>query len=254
MSSGRSAGAIAKDRGWPSSSIRQRVAALSRGNPAPLYVRGKQQLLTLELLDEIRKFIEEEQGRISMRTVAIRFTRRAPRSWSQLACALAWTVLATCSLHTSSHLRRRSTLRSYHDPLAKTLSGADAVFQDGAPSLTARTTRSLLGEMLRETQAWPALSPDFAPNDCAFWSVWESLVAQKNPTDATTLRAAIIKTNAKITGDQIRRMIWPFASALLPTAATFLLHCVDFFVLDELSKADPTIADLDGTSEGVNIA
>ena len=36
--------------------------------------------------------------------------RRAPRSWSQLACALAWTVLATCSLRTSSRLRRRSRL------------------------------------------------------------------------------------------------------------------------------------------------
>ena len=73
MSSGKSAGSIAKDRGWPSSSVRQCVAA------------------------------------IKLRTLA---RRRAPRSWSQLACALAWTVLATCSLRTSSRLRRRSTLRA----------------------------------------------------------------------------------------------------------------------------------------------
>ena len=33
--SGKSAGAIAKDRGWPRSSVRQRVAALKRGDPAP---------------------------------------------------------------------------------------------------------------------------------------------------------------------------------------------------------------------------
>ena len=54
-------------------------------------------------------------------------------------------------------------LRSYHDPWAKTVCGADVVFQqDGAPSHTARTTHALLGEMVRETLAWPALSPDAA--------------------------------------------------------------------------------------------
>ena len=35
VSSGKSAGAIAKGRGWPSSSVRQRVADLKRGDPAP---------------------------------------------------------------------------------------------------------------------------------------------------------------------------------------------------------------------------
>ena len=61
--------------------------------------------------------------------------------------------------------------------------------------------------MFRETLSWPALSPEFSPNDYALLGLWESLVAQENPTDATTLRAAIIKTHAKITGEQIKRMI-----------------------------------------------
>ena len=52
----------------------QRVAAIKRGDPAPRHVGGKQQRLTMEHLDEIREFIEEEHGRISVRTVALRFT------------------------------------------------------------------------------------------------------------------------------------------------------------------------------------
>ena len=40
VSSGKLAGAIAKDRGWPSSSVRQRVAAIKRGDPAPRHVVG----------------------------------------------------------------------------------------------------------------------------------------------------------------------------------------------------------------------
>ena len=39
-SSGKSAVSIAKDRGWPSSSVRQRVAAIKRGDPSPRYVGG----------------------------------------------------------------------------------------------------------------------------------------------------------------------------------------------------------------------
>ena len=106
-------------------------------------------------------------------------------------------------------------LRSHYDPWAKTFCGADAVFQhDGAPCQTARTTCPLLGEMLRETLAWPAHSPDLSPNDTALWGFRGSLVAQENPTDATTLRAAIIKTHAKITSEQIKRMIWPFTRRL----------------------------------------
>ena len=37
VSSGKSAGSIAKDRRWPSSSVRQRVAAIKRGDPSPRY-------------------------------------------------------------------------------------------------------------------------------------------------------------------------------------------------------------------------
>ena len=57
MSSGKSAGAIAKDREWPSSSVRQRVAAIKRGDPAPRYVGGVERRLMPELLDEIREFL-----------------------------------------------------------------------------------------------------------------------------------------------------------------------------------------------------
>ena len=64
VSSGTSAGSIAKDRGWPSSSVRQRVAAPKRGDPSPRYVGRSPRRLTPELLDEIREFIEEEHGRI----------------------------------------------------------------------------------------------------------------------------------------------------------------------------------------------
>ena len=74
VSSGKSAGAIAKDRGWPSSSVRQRVAAMKRGDPSPRYVGGSRWRLTPELLDEIREFIEEEHGRISAKNVSNRFT------------------------------------------------------------------------------------------------------------------------------------------------------------------------------------
>ena len=62
VSSGKSAGSIAKDRGWPSSSVHQRVAALKRGDPAPRYVGGSPRRLTPELLDEIREFIEDQHG------------------------------------------------------------------------------------------------------------------------------------------------------------------------------------------------
>ena len=73
-SSGKSAGSIAKGSGWPSSSVRQRVAAIKRGDPSPRYVGGVERRLTLELLDEIRELIEEEHGRISVKIVSNRFT------------------------------------------------------------------------------------------------------------------------------------------------------------------------------------
>ena len=73
VSSGKSAGAIAEDRAWPSS-VRQLAAAIKRGGPSPRYVGGVERRLTPELLDEIPEFIEEEYGRIPVKTVSIRFT------------------------------------------------------------------------------------------------------------------------------------------------------------------------------------
>ena len=58
VSSSKSAGAIAKVRGWRSSSVRQRVAAIKQGDLAPHYVGGVERRLTPELLDEIRGFRE----------------------------------------------------------------------------------------------------------------------------------------------------------------------------------------------------
>ena len=55
VSSCKSAGSIAKDSGWPSSSVRQRVAAIKRGDPSPRYVGGGPLRLTPELLDEMRE-------------------------------------------------------------------------------------------------------------------------------------------------------------------------------------------------------
>ena len=78
--------AIAKDRGWPSSSVRQRVAAIKRGDPSPRYVGGVERRLTPELLDEIREFIEVEHERMSVRTVAIRFTLSRTCSRKAIRC------------------------------------------------------------------------------------------------------------------------------------------------------------------------
>ena len=81
-----SAGAIAKDRGWPSSSVRQRVAAIKRGDPSPRCVGGSPRRLTPELLDEIREFIEEEHGRISVKIVSNRFTLSRTCSRKAIRC------------------------------------------------------------------------------------------------------------------------------------------------------------------------
>ena len=86
VSSGKSAGSIAKDSGWPSSSVRQRVAAIKRGDPSPRYVGGSPRRLTLELLDEIREFIKEEHGRISVKIVSHRFTLTRTCSRKAIRC------------------------------------------------------------------------------------------------------------------------------------------------------------------------
>ena len=106
---GQVAGAIAKDRGWPSSSVRQRVAASKRGDPAPRYVGGVEWRLTPELLDEIRVFIDEECGWNSVNIVSNRFTLStgsplcAPASVGDPYCAPSWGP----SHPWSSQVRRR---------------------------------------------------------------------------------------------------------------------------------------------------
>ena len=108
MSSGRSAGACAKDRGWPSSSARQRVAAIKRGDPSPRYVGGVERRLTPELLDEIREFIEEEHGRISVTIVSNRFTLSRTSSQKALRCLLLrLLVIRTVHNLEDRHIRDR---------------------------------------------------------------------------------------------------------------------------------------------------
>ena len=127
---------------------------------------------------------------------------RAPRSWSQLACALAGRCWPQHMLH------------SYYS-WAMTFGGADAVFQqNGAPSHTACTTRALLG-VFRETLACPAVSRPMCAETTTLRAFYGSLSSpQQHPTDATTLRATIIKTHAKITCDQVKRMPWHFTRRL----------------------------------------
>ena len=86
VSSGKSAGSIAKDRGWLSSSVRQRVAAIKRGDLAPRFVGGSPRRFTPELLDEIREFIEEEHGRPSVKIVSNRFTLSRTSSRKAIRC------------------------------------------------------------------------------------------------------------------------------------------------------------------------
>ena len=113
VSSGKSARAIAKDRGWSSSSVRQRVAAIKRGDPAPRNLGGVERRLTPELLDEMREFIEEEHGRVSVRTAAIRETlsrtcsRKAPFSALAFIGDLHSAPPAGPSLPWSSQLPRK---------------------------------------------------------------------------------------------------------------------------------------------------
>ena len=103
VSSGKSAGSIAKDRGWPGSSVRQLVAAIKRGDPSPRYVGGSPWRLPPELLDEIREFIEEEHGRISLKIVSNRFTLSRTSSRK----AIRWLRLRPLVIRTVLHLQDR---------------------------------------------------------------------------------------------------------------------------------------------------
>ena len=108
VSSGKSASAIAKDRGWPSSSVRQRVAAIKRGDPSPRYVGGVERRLTPELLGEIREFIEEEHGRISVKIVSNRFTLSRTSSRKAIRCLrLLPLVIRTVPHLQDRHIRDR---------------------------------------------------------------------------------------------------------------------------------------------------
>ena len=108
MSSGKSAGSIAKDRRWPSSSVRQRVAAIKRGDPSPPYVGGRLRRLTPELLDEIREFIEQEHGRISEKIVSNRFTLSLTCSRKAIRCLrLRPLVIRTVPHLEDRHIRDR---------------------------------------------------------------------------------------------------------------------------------------------------
>ena len=108
VSSDKSAGSIAKDRGWPSSSVRQSVAAIKRGDPWRRHVCGSPRRLTPELLDEIREFIEEERGRISVKIVSNRFTlsRTSSRKAIRLLCVRPLVIRTVLHLQ-DRHIRDR---------------------------------------------------------------------------------------------------------------------------------------------------
>ena len=103
VSSGKSAGAIAKVRGWPSRSVCQRVAALEQGDHAPRLVGGVERRLTPEVLDEMREFIEEEHGRISVRSEGI----RSQKALLSVCCACAHWRSAQCPMCRTGHIRDR---------------------------------------------------------------------------------------------------------------------------------------------------
>ena len=160
------------------------VALLRRPISEPLFMTHPSEVGSTSQLTLLAAMLLDTRCRTLAR-------RRVPRSWSQLACALAWTVLATCSLRTSSRLRRRSTLRTTKTCCARTtIRGRrrSAVLTLSSPSHTARTTRALLGEVFRETLVWPALSPDLSPYDCALW-VYGSLSSFRR-TQRTSGRCA----------------------------------------------------------------
>ena len=61
--------------------------AIKRGDPSLRYVGGLERRLTPpELLDEIREFIEEEHGRISVKIVSNRFTLSRTCSRKAIRC------------------------------------------------------------------------------------------------------------------------------------------------------------------------
>ena len=102
-------GAIAKDCGLSSRSVRQRVAALTRGDPAPRCVGGVERRLTPKLLDEIREFTEEDHWRISVKIVSYGITlsrTRSPKDIRGLRPSVIRTVLHLEDRHILDQSRR----------------------------------------------------------------------------------------------------------------------------------------------------
>ena len=133
MSSGKSASAIAKDRKWPSSSVRQRVAALKRGDPSPRDVGGDEKRLTPELLNEIREFIEEEHGRVRVR-VSYRFTFSPTSSRKALRfLRLRPLVIRTVLLLQDCHIRDRRKFAEETRHIFKHVPGKTETTQQIAP-------------------------------------------------------------------------------------------------------------------------
>ena len=148
------------------------------------------------------------------------------RSWKVHYPGQCWPRVP---LRTSSRLRRRSTRRA-----TKTCCARTAIRGRSRPAvltLSSNKTGPVPLELCLvrcSVKLWRGPRfPDVSPNDYALWGLWESLVAQENPMDATTPRAAIVKTHAKITGDQIKRMIWHFhaSPSPLPSCRRRLLRC-----------------------------
>ena len=84
------------------------VAAIKRGDPSPRYVGGSARRLTPELLDEIREFIEEDHGRISVKIVSNRFTLSRTCSRKAIRCLrLRPLVIRTVPHLEDRHIRDR---------------------------------------------------------------------------------------------------------------------------------------------------
>ena len=136
-------GSIAKDRGWPSSSVRQRVVAIKRGDPSPRYVGGSPRRLTPELLDVLRHFIEEEHGRISVKIVSNRFTLSRTRSRK----AIRLLRLRPLVIRTVPHLQDRHNRdrRKFAEMLARLALGSGRRFlEEDLDESTAGFGRDLL--------------------------------------------------------------------------------------------------------------
>ena len=133
-----------------------------------------------------------------------RARRRVPGSWLKLVCVLAWSVLATCSPRSSYRLRRRSTQRASRTCCARTTSrgrrrSAEVALSSSRTGLRLAQVVPLVLCLVR----W-SVKLRLSKLTTLCESSGEALVAKATSTDDTTLRAAIIKTHAKISGDEVK--------------------------------------------------